>query len=287
MPPKAGRKRARESTGTAGSKATAGTASSSAPGSAPPASRRTRSNSATSQQEEDGGVGNAGRATKRTRRGAASDRDTDSNEDVDMGESDGPPVANGSGARAAAGGVAARKGGRRKSTSAVEANGEVCVTHYRAQHRGSSSSGAGGCCCLMKNNSSARDAYDRLQQHSTTLAFRLAGRDGDKAIDSLFRAFDPSFGAPTATAAWHRVWVRMRASPGHYQRCLLVGCLPCQGGRMSTSPVRTVSLKSSVYPPPVLEPEGPSSSLPGRAGGVPLSRRNSSHVRKQRCGNVV
>ena len=57
------------------------------------------------------------------------DRDTDSNDDVDMGESDGPAVGNG-GARtadaaAAAGGAAAKKGSRRKSSSAVVANGEV------------------------------------------------------------------------------------------------------------------------------------------------------------------
>lgn len=128
MPPKAGRKRTRESTGTTGNKAAA-TASSSAPGSAPPASRRTRSNSATSQQEEDSGGDNDPRATKRSRRGGASDRDTDSNEDVDMEESDGPAAANGGARRAGApgDGVAAKKVSRRKSTSATVANGEVCM----------------------------------------------------------------------------------------------------------------------------------------------------------------
>lgn len=126
MPPKAGRKRARESTGTASNNKAATASSSSAPGSAPPASRRTRSNSATSQQEEEeddsGGGENAPRATKRSRRGGAAGRDTDSNDDdVDMGES---AVANGGGGRTAA----ARKGSRRKSTSAaVVANGEVRV----------------------------------------------------------------------------------------------------------------------------------------------------------------
>eukprot|EP00752_Nemacystus_decipiens_P006276 g5659.t1 len=127
MPPKAGRKRARESTGTAGSNKAATAASSSAPGSAPPASRRTRSNSATSEQEEGAGGGgeSAPRAAKRSRRGGAADRDTDSNDDVDMGESDGPAVANGGARSAAAAGAAAKKGGRRKSASAAVANGEA------------------------------------------------------------------------------------------------------------------------------------------------------------------
>lgn len=128
MPPKAGKKRSRESAGTAGK----ATAASSAPGSAPPASRRRRSGSATSQQE-DSGSDNDPRATKKSKRGGAAGRDTDSNADVDMGGSDGPDVANG-GVRttAAAAGAVAKKGSR-KSTGTVLANGEVCVRHYRAQ----------------------------------------------------------------------------------------------------------------------------------------------------------
>eukprot|EP00903_Cladosiphon_okamuranus_P020406 g18726.t1 len=146
MPPKMGRKRARESTG---GNTAAATASSSAPGSATPASPRTQSTSATSQEgeeEEDGGGGSDPRAAKKSRRGGVSDRDTDSNEDVDMEESDMPAVvANGGDARraaAAAGGAEAKKGSRRKSASAVAANGEPATQPATKRGRKSSTSSA-------------------------------------------------------------------------------------------------------------------------------------------------
>lgn len=179
MPPKAGRKRARESTGTAGKAATA--SSSSAPGSAPPASRRTRSNSATSQQEDGDGDNAVPRASKRSRRGGASDRDSDSNGDVDMGEPAGPAIANGPAAAVAA----AKKGSRRKSTSAVVANGEVrCgIAHSMV----ACETDLGGGCLFAEEQCMWRMAgLSSARQTMTTRSFVHVS---------------PLFGTPTATAA--------------------------------------------------------------------------------------
>lgn len=128
MPPKKGRKRSRESTGTSGRTAKTAAASS-APGSAPPAARRARSNSATSatSSQDDGGGGGGEsdpHVAKRSRRGVPSGLETDS--DVDMGEAE-RPAANGQAAEAeaAGGGGATKKGSRRKSAGAAPANGEV------------------------------------------------------------------------------------------------------------------------------------------------------------------
>lgn len=151
MPPKAGKKRSRDSTGTATTTpaspaAGVAAAAAAAPSSAPPAHRQPRSSSATSQ-EEDGGSGGEGggetsRATKRSRQSDSAEPITDSGngeEDVDMGdvgEVAGQTGANGGeqGAAAAAGvtaataGAVAKKGsGRRKSASAAPANGQVRV----------------------------------------------------------------------------------------------------------------------------------------------------------------
>lgn len=138
MPPKSGRKRGRDSTGSTGtpSPESQNQPSSALPGSAPPAasfSRTTRSNSNSSQQEDDaGGSGSSGgggdpRATKRSRHGGPAGREADSSGDVGMGEVTNVVTKTPTAAAAAASAGAKKGGGRRKSTSVVVANGNVRV----------------------------------------------------------------------------------------------------------------------------------------------------------------